>query len=99
MKAWGLLLSGLLAAITTILLELDPFFMLPDPRSNGAVAGNFYGSGHEGVAGSLERNDLTAAAFGASRYADDEPRLPLKNPFTSKIINGMAKFQKGQVLV
>ena len=29
-KAWGLLLSGLLAAITTILLELDPFFMLPD---------------------------------------------------------------------
>lgn len=32
----------------------------------GALAGNFYGSGHEGVAGSLERSDLTAA-FGAKR--------------------------------
>lgn len=32
----------------------------------GTVAGNFYGSNHEGVAGSLERSDLTAA-FGASR--------------------------------
>ncbi len=30
-KAWGLLLSGLMAATTAILLELDPFFMLPDP--------------------------------------------------------------------
>ncbi len=30
-KAWGLLLSGLMAATTTILLELDPFFMqLPE---------------------------------------------------------------------
>ncbi len=32
-KAWGLLLSGLMAATTTILLELDPFFMLPDTGS------------------------------------------------------------------
>ncbi|MFQ5684585.1 MAG: hypothetical protein ACE5HC_15100, partial [Candidatus Binatia bacterium] len=30
-KARGLLLSGSMVAITTILLELDPFFMLPDP--------------------------------------------------------------------
>ena len=33
-KAWGLLLSGLMAATTTSLLELDPFFMLPDPGLN-----------------------------------------------------------------
>ena len=33
---------------------------------DGAVNGHFYGSSHEGVAGSLERDDLTAA-FGAKR--------------------------------
>ena len=33
---------------------------------DGAVAGSFYGSGHEEVAGTLERSDLTAA-FGAKR--------------------------------
>ena len=32
----------------------------------GTVNGQFYGAGHEGVAGSLEREDLTAA-FGAAR--------------------------------
>ena len=32
----------------------------------GIVNGQFYGAGHEGVAGSLERHDLTAA-FGAAR--------------------------------
>ena len=30
-KAWGLLLSGLMAATTAILLELDPFFTLLTP--------------------------------------------------------------------
>ena len=33
---------------------------------DGTVNGQFYGAGHEGVAGSLERDDLTAA-FGAAR--------------------------------
>ena len=33
---------------------------------DGTVNGQFYGAGHEGVAGSLEREDLTAA-FGATR--------------------------------
>ena len=33
---------------------------------DGTVNGQFYGAGHEGVAGSLERDDLTAA-FGARR--------------------------------
>ena len=33
---------------------------------DGTVNGQFYGTNHEGVAGSLERNDLTAA-FGATR--------------------------------
>ena len=33
---------------------------------DGTVGGQFYGAGHEGVAGSLERDDLTAA-FGATR--------------------------------
>lgn len=33
---------------------------------DGTVNGQFYGTGHEGVAGSLERDDLTAA-FGATR--------------------------------
>ena len=33
---------------------------------DGTVSGQFYGAGHEGVAGSLERDDLTAA-FGATR--------------------------------
>ena len=33
---------------------------------DGTVNGQFYGAGHEGVAGSLERDDLTAA-FGATR--------------------------------
>ncbi|MCY4394745.1 MAG: hypothetical protein OXC10_06385 [Rhodospirillaceae bacterium] len=32
----------------------------------GIVAGQFYGRSHQGVAGSLERSDLTAA-FGAKR--------------------------------
>lgn len=34
--------------------------------ADGTVNGQFYGAGHEGVAGSLERDDLTAA-FGAIR--------------------------------
>ena len=33
---------------------------------DGTVNGQFYGAGHQGVAGSLERDDLTAA-FGATR--------------------------------
>lgn len=33
---------------------------------DGVVNGQFYGAGHEGVAGSVERDDLTAA-FGATR--------------------------------
>ena len=32
----------------------------------GTLNGQFYGPGHEGVAGSIERDDLTAA-FGAMR--------------------------------
>ena len=32
----------------------------------GTVNGQFYGTGHEGVAGSVERDDLIAA-FGAER--------------------------------
>ena len=39
-KAWGLLLSGLMAATTTILFELDPFFMLLDP--NFRVIGDLF---------------------------------------------------------
>ncbi len=39
----------------------------------GVVAGNFYGSGHEGVAGSLERSDLTAV-FGAKHQSTSDVR-------------------------
>ena len=47
-------------------LQMSGNFLRSTGGANGVLIGQFYGSSHEGVAGSIERSDLTAA-FGAMR--------------------------------